>query len=127
MNAFVLAHAILALHMTDFCRPFTERELLAAFSFVMPATEARRLAAEWSSTTGAIAFGAKPEEICLVFSDDVLLLLSLVSDEVHQRVVRYRAELGPDEDGLSESEWNEHRNTIREELRRNGKLPPAAN
>ncbi len=72
--------------------------------------DATRMARDWSSPAkGLAAFGApRDEEICVVFSDDVLVLLSLVSEA----------------DVLDESGWKERRKTVREALRRSGKLRP---
>lgn len=112
--------------MTDVCRPFSEHELFSAFKLVMPGTEAANLAQQWSSPASGLAdFGAPTEkEVCVVFSDDILVLLSLVSGELNEKVERYRAELGPGPDILDDSQWKERRDEIREALRKEGKLPP---
>ena len=92
----------------------------------MPAADARKLAADWSSPAdGLEEFGAPTDqEVCVVFSDDILLLLSLASDDLNERVKRYRAELAPSPEMLDAVEWNERRTTIRDALRKEGKLPP---
>lgn len=116
----------MAMSVTDASRPFSGTELFSAFRLVMPEAEAAKHAQQWSSPASGLAeFGSPAEnEVCVVFSDDVLLLLSLVSDELNEKVEAYRAELGPGPDILDDSQWRERRNEIREALRKDGKLPP---
>lgn len=120
----------MALPMSDPCGPFSGQELLLAFRFVMSETEAVRLAKEWSPAGAADGLkesklgSPDAEDPGFAYSDDLLLLLSLVSDELDERVQRCRAEMGPGPDILDDIAWRERRATMIEALRRAGRFPP---
>jgi hypothetical protein len=95
--------------------PFTVTELQKALELVMPADEAAQLVKSWGSPEQGFAV-----PIGHGVSYDTVILLSLVSDELRERVDTYLREIGWDPD---DPELRSRRITIESELRQDGRLP----
>lgn len=107
---------------------FSEAELFQALSWGMPDSSARKLARHMaddpSSTTNIAEFkDIGPTET--IYSEDVLLLLSLVSDDARKKVEQRLAEqrLRPALTGDELAEWDARRRELRNRLVAAGKIP----
>ena len=107
---------------------FTEAELYRALSWGMPDSEARKLAKHLTDDPAVIATLPTFRDlgpIATNYSEDLLILLSLVSDETNRKVERRLAETrrgkawNPDE----REQWERRRSEIRTGLVKAGKLP----
>lgn len=108
---------------------FTEAELLHALSWGMPASEAERLAKVLSndSTLDIGPEGRASGPLEIQYSEDLLLLLSLVSEEARQKAERHLAQQRV-ESALSHQErlvWDARRKALRARLLSEGKSPGA--
>lgn len=80
--------------MSQQISPFSEEELYQALRLILPETEARAAAAPLPAPTAEHFAELQPGEHIvrgINFTDDTLILLSLVSEELRVRVERYRA------------------------------------
>jgi len=116
--------------MTGGSQPFSEGELYAALRFQLSDPEARALAKELTSedSTDYEYLGIPapdPAEVCHMLPEELLILLSLVSDDLNAKVHRFRSRVVRSTVALSPIEWDRRPNEIREELIRQGKLPPS--
>lgn len=114
--AFVAAGDALNNASCDF--PFREAELVAAFSLVAPEDEARRLARDVLVPSVQLppALGLRspePDELCSMVGEDVLLLLSLVSEDLNSRVAAFRREVDGSHD---EESWTQRQRDFRAKL-----------
>jgi hypothetical protein len=108
---------------------FTESEVFQALSWGMPDSTARRIAKTIADDPALIAAGPErmaEEPSVTMYSEDMLLLLSLVSEKAHEKAVRrlaeqrFRTELCPG----ARAEWESRRTELRTRLIAAGKLVP---
>ncbi len=108
-------------------KPFLENEVFLALSWGLPESEARRLA-PWMSDDPRMA--AKVPEIgdlgptAHMYTEELLLLLSLVSAETNEKVDAHLLEhrLGVPLTASERTEWEKRRAQLRRELVKAGKL-----
>jgi hypothetical protein len=106
---------------------FSEAEMFQALSWGMSDTAARKHAKYMADdpTTTAEAF---PElgPVATMYSEDALLLLSLVSEETRKKAERRLAQqrLRPELSEEERAEWNARRDELRKKLVAAGKLLP---
>jgi hypothetical protein len=109
---------------------FSEAEMFQALSWGMPDTAARRQAKYMADDPTAIA-KAFPEfkdlgPVATMYSEDTLLLLSLVSEDTRKKAERRLAQqrLRPELSEEERAEWNARRNELHKKLVAAGKLLP---
>jgi hypothetical protein len=114
---------------TDEPESFSEAEVYQALSWGMPEAEARKLAKVMSDDPAdrlGLQADLPPGETAHghIYSEDLLVLLSLVSEETNRKVeqwlmqMRLNQQLSPDE----RARWDKRRAEIRSELIKAGKL-----
>lgn len=109
--------------------PFTRAELLTALKWGMQESEAERLATYMAGETASGTVPPGFEDMgptTSIYTEGMLLLVSLVSEDARQRAEQKLAEqrretaLTPEERGL----WEARRRELREHLEAAGKIPP---
>ena len=105
---------------------FTRAELTRALSWGMPSSEAVRLA-NVMADEGAALLTAEEKATSpgvVLYSEDLLLLLSLVSDKARTKAERRlaRQRLEPELSPAEHSEWEARRKALRDALIKEGKI-----
>jgi hypothetical protein len=109
---------------------FSESEVFQALSWGMPDSAARKLAKYMSDDPSVVATIPELQEVgpvATMYSDDMLMLLSLVSVETNRKVERYLEQRRLDGVGWSSPKraaWEARRVKLREELVKAGKIKP---
>jgi len=99
-------------------QPFTERELFLALRLFMPESDAAEVA---RAATGPLderereAGGARVQGV--MFSDDVLVAISLVSEEAAAKVARYLSDDPRFRSAEERDRWEDRRKQMAEWLR----------
>jgi hypothetical protein len=106
---------------------FSESEIYQALSWGMPDSVARKLAKDMSDDPRAETYLERTTDlgpIAVVYSKELLLLLSLVSDETNRKVERRLIETrsGAALTKRERADWEQRRAELRNELVKAGKL-----
>ncbi len=126
---FLIPLLIVPPAMTKDSTGFSEAEIYQALVQGMPEGEARRMAAEFSHPERGGSYSAglptpRPGEVAVAYSEDLLIALSLVSEETNRKVDEYR--LSRSNGKISPAEqrsWEARRSRFREMLRASHQEP----
>jgi hypothetical protein len=106
---------------------FSEAEVYQALSWGMTESEARKLAKYMSddpTVTATLPTFRELGPVTSMYSENMLLLLSLVSDETNRKVEQrlIQARLGKELDPHERAQWEKRRAEFRSQLIKAGKL-----
>lgn len=95
-------------------QPFSEDELLAAFRVFLPDARAREVVEELlTSASHEEGFGRWRPADFISFDRDVLILLSIQSEETNAKVERYRRLGGYEPTAEDQADWESRRAELR--------------